>query len=245
MATLADSSPARGAAVSRTLYPRAQYYFFAVMVVTWIGFARSYFLRLGEVSIYHHIHGAVAGLWIVSLIAQPVLYQRGLMRWHRRVGRAAAYVLAPAMVVMVAVVLHVMFSGATGTPPLARYLLGYLDLWALIQFPLFVYLAVRFRRNTALHARWMAGTVLLLLPPALVRALLLVPFLHGFPGALFAGFGIVDLIMLLLILDDRRYGKIRAPYPIMLAMFLVMEATMMQAPGWGWWRAAAEWWGRI
>lgn len=215
------------------------------MVMTWIGFSRTYFLRLGEVTIFHHIHGAIAGLWIATLMVQPVLYQRGKMALHRRLGKIAAYGLAPLMVVGASVVMHLMFSGATGTPRMARYLLGYLDVWGMIQFPLFVYLAVRFRRDVGLHARWMAGTVLLLLPPAVVRALLMVPFLHGFPGALFAGFGIIDLIVVLLILDDRRYGKIRAPYPIMLALLLALESTMMLAPGWGWWRGLCDWWGRV
>ena len=215
------------------------------MVVTWIGFARSYFLRLGEVTVFHHIHGAIAGLWIASLIAQPILYQRNQMRLHRLVGKIAAFVLAPLMVVLVAIMMHLMFSGVTGTPPMVRYLLGYLDLWALVQFPLFVYLGVRYRRNTALHARWLAGTVLILLPPALVRALLLVPFLHPFPVKLLTGFAIVDVILVLLILDDRKYGRIRAPYPAMLTMFLVMEATMLLAPDWSWWRALADLWGRV
>lgn len=245
MATLANASPALGAKAPGKLYPHAQYYFLAAIVVTWIGFSHTYFMRLGEVTIFHHIHGAVAGLWITTLIVQPILYQRGQMRLHRLVGKIAAYGLAPLMVVMTSIVMHLMLSGSTGVPPMVRYLLGYLDLWGFVQFPLFVYLAVHYRKDTALHARWIAGTVLLLLPPALIRALLMVPFLHPFPVKLLTGFGIIDLIVVLLMLDDRRYGKIRAPYPIMLAMFLVMQGTMLLAPGWAWWRGLADWWGHI
>lgn len=243
MATATVSSPAANA--PRKLYPHAQWYFFAAIVVTWIGFSRSYFLQLGSVTIYHHIHGAIAGGWIATLIIQPILYQRGQMRLHRKLGKLAAYGLAPLMVLFASIVMHLMFAGVTGIPPIARYVLGYLDFMALWQFPLFVFLSVYYRKNLALHARWITGTVLLLLPPAMVRAMFLLPFVHGFVLALNLAFGTLELILVLLMLDDRRYGRIRAPYPIMLVMFLGIHFTMRFAAVWPWWHAVADWWGRI
>jgi hypothetical protein len=245
MATLANATTAPEISAPGKLYPHAQYYFFAAMVVTWIGFSRSYFLRLGSVSVFHHIHGAIAGLWIASLIVQPVLYQRGYMQLHRRIGTIAAYVLAPLMVVFASIVMHLMFSGSTGMPRMPGYVLGYLDLCSLIEFPLFVFLAVHYRRNVALHARWIAGTVLILLPPALVRITLMLPFIHSFPARLNLSFGVIDVILVLLILDDRRLGRIRAPYPVMLLMVLGIQASMGFAAGWQWWRSTADWWGGI
>lgn len=243
MATATVSSPA---VAPRKLYPHAQYYFAASIVMTWIGFSRTYFLQLGSVTIWHHLHGAVAGLWIASLIVQPILYQRGQMQWHRKLGKIAAYGLAPLMVVLASVVMHLMFAGTTSLPPIARYVLGYLDFCALIQFPLFVFLSVYYRRNLGLHARWIAGTVLLLLPPAMVRAMFMLPFIHGFVVALNAAFGMIELILVLLILDDRKYGRIRAPYPIMLAMIFFTHMTMrFAAVDWLWWHRVADWWGRI
>jgi len=227
------------------LYPRAHWYFLAAIATTWVGFSRSYFMRLGSVTIYHHIHGAIAGLWIATLIVQPLLYQRGLLRLHRRIGYFAAYVLAPLMVLGGAVMLHLMLAHQEGYPPGSPYMLGYLDFLALLEFPIFVFLAIYFARTLALHARWITGTVLLLLPPALTRALFFLPFVKSFPVALNITFSLIDVILLLLIADDRRYGRVRAPYPIILALTVLAHVTLNFAGGWDWWRHCADWYAAI
>ncbi len=59
------------------LYPYAPWFFALAIVVTVTGFSHTYFGRFGEVTIFHHIHGATAGAWMLLLIIRPILYQKG------------------------------------------------------------------------------------------------------------------------------------------------------------------------
>jgi hypothetical protein len=242
MATAVAAPPSRD---SGKLYPHAHWYFIAAIATTWVGFSRSYFMRLGSVTIYHHLHGAIAGLWIATLIVQPWLYQRGQLKLHRKIGYLAAYLLAPLMVIGGSVMLHLMLAHPEGYPPGAAYTLGFLDFLSLLEFPAFVILAIYFARDLALHARWIAGTVLLLLPPALTRAMFFLPFVRSFGMALNLCYPVIEVILLLLIADDRRYGRIRAPYPIMLALTVLAHVTLNFAAGWGWWHQLADWYGGV
>src|ERR1700712_4863687 len=97
MATATFSSPKTRRDV---VYPHAQWYFLLAIVLTWVGFARSYFAVIRTEPLLHHVHGALMGGWIALLIVQPILYQRGQLKLHRTLGRWGAFVLVPAMVVV-------------------------------------------------------------------------------------------------------------------------------------------------
>src|ERR1700761_5147048 len=91
---------------SGVVYPHAQWYFLLAIVVTWVGFAQSYFAVIRTEPLLHHIHGALMGGWIVLLIVQPILYQRGQLRLHRTLGRWGAFLLIPLIVVVGVLVVH-------------------------------------------------------------------------------------------------------------------------------------------
>ncbi len=221
-------------------YPNAQWYFLAAVVTTWIGFSRSYFLRIGHATIFQHAHGATAGLWMALLIVQPILYQRGQLELHRKLGRLGVYTLVPLLVMGGALMLHNMIKHQTGANPSAVYTLGYLDLWGLFMFPLFVVLAICYSRDTNLHARYMACTVLMLLPPALTRVLVFVPWVDSTAKSVDIAYGLMVVILLLLLRDDRNKGRLRAPYLIALALYLPMILTMNYAAHWPWWHKLAD-----
>jgi hypothetical protein len=222
------------------LYPNARWYFLAAVVVTWIGFSRSYFLRIGHATIFQHAHGATAGLWMALLIVQPVLYQRGKLELHRKLGRLGVYTLVPLLVMGGALMLHNMIKHQEAYPPGIVYTLGYLDLWSLFMFPLFVVLAIYYGSNTDLHARYMACTVLVLLPPALTRALVFIPWVDNITKSVNISYILMIVILGLLLFDDSRKGKIRAPYLVALALFLPMTLTMNFAGHWQWWHKLAD-----
>jgi hypothetical protein len=232
-------------AITRThrdtvLYPNAHWYFLAAIVTTWIGFSRSYFLRIGHATIFQHAHGATAGLWMLLLVVQPILYQRGELTLHRRLGRLGVFILVPLLVMGGALMLHNMIKHQTGANPEAVYTLGYLDLWALFMFPLFVVLAIYYARYTDLHARYMVCTVLELLPPALTRALTFVPWVANIAKSVDIAYGLMVVILLLLLRDDLRKGRLRAPYLVALALYLPMVLTMNHAAHWHWWHKLAD-----
>jgi hypothetical protein len=82
----------------------------------------------------------------------------------------------------------------------------------------------------------MALTILVLMPPALTRLLLLTPWFNDFPSALNMSFALVEMVLLLLILDDKRSGKIHLPYMLGLLLFGLLHLTMNFAAHWDWWR---------
>lgn len=222
------------------LYPHAQWYFLAAIVLTWIGFARSYFAVIATQPLLHHIHGALMGSWIALLIVQPILYQRGKLKLHRTLGRWGAFLLVPAIVVVGVLMVRSMFH-ATTLPPFIVNHLAFLDVNSLIDIPLFVGLAVYTARNVQLHARWISCTVLTMMPPALVRALPILPvFRHDFRFNVNLGMGLMVLALVLLILDDlRKDRRIYPPYPIALALTLFATVGANFCEHWSWWHSLA------
>lgn len=233
MATAVSSSPRTR---SSLVYPRAQWYFGLAIVVTWVGFARSYFAVIQTQPLLHHIHGALMGGWIALLIVQPILYQRGRMKLHRTLGRWGAFALIPAMVVVGFLMIRSMFR-STEIPPFVVDHLAFLDVNSLIDIPVFVGMAIYTARDVQRHARWISSTVMTMMPPALVRAMPILPvFRHSFTANVNLGMGLMCFIFVLLILDDwRKAGRVYPPYPIALACTVFAAVGANYALHWGWW----------
>jgi hypothetical protein len=225
---------------TKTLYPRAAWYFAAGILITWIGFSRSYFARLGANDIYHHIHGATAGAWMVLLIVQPILYHKGKLALHRKLGRIASIILVPLLVLGGIKMMHSMVNSHASYPPGVAYQLAYIDACSILLFLLFFGLSLYNSWNIHAHARYMACTVLVILPPAIVRALFLIPWFDGFAKTLNAGYFLTELALVVLLLDDRRYGPIRRPYLVALLLFVLLHVTLNVVPHWSWWHTMMD-----
>ena len=222
---------------SQSVYPYAHWYFALAIITTWVGFSQSYFSRLGKVTIFHHLHGATAGLWMVLVIVQPVLYHRGKISLHRQLGRIATYTLVPLLIIGGFVMMRLMIINKADYPPGAVYQLAYIDLYSLILFPLFFCLGIKYAKQVNLHARYMACTVLVLLPPAITRMLFLIPWFDSFNKTLNASFIIIELILLLLFWDDRKTtGRIQKTYQLAMVLFVLLHITMNYAGNWPWWQ---------
>jgi hypothetical protein len=222
------------------LYPHAQWYFLLAMGITWLGFSHTYFAVVRTEPLLHHIHGALMGGWIALLIIQPMLYQQGRLQLHRTLGRWGVYLLVPAIVVCGFLMVRRMIQ-MHNAPPSVLDQLAFLDLASLIVFPTLVILGIYHARNLQLHARYIVCTVLLLMPPALTRALFIVPSMHSFRENVNTAEALVDVVLVVLILADRRRGKIWAPYPLALLVFTVLAATSNYAKDWAWWHRLSGW----
>lgn len=211
------------------LYPHAHWYFALGILITWIGFSTSYFGKLAQTDIYHHIHGATAGLWMVLLIVQPVLYQRGRLDLHRKIGKWASAILVPMLVLGGIKMMHMMMQNQAAYPPGSTYQLAYIDCCSLLLFVFFFAISLWHARRIHLHARYMACTVLTILPPAITRLLFFIPWFDSFNKTLNGSFVAVEIVLLLLLRDDHRMGKIRKPYIVALVLFGILHLTMNYA----------------
>jgi hypothetical protein len=222
------------------LYPHAQWYFLLAMAITWLGFSRTYFAVIRTEPFVHHIHGALMGGWIALLVIQPMLYQRGNLELHRLLGRAGVYVLVPAIVVCGFFMDRRMIR-MQGMPPSAIDQFAFLDIGLLLLFPALVILSICYARNVQLHARYIVCTVLLLMPPSLTRALFFLPAIRSFEASVNISWMLVDLVLLVLIADDKRRGRIWAPYPLALGAFTFLAIVANYVKDWTWWHVVSGW----
>lgn len=223
------------------LYPRAVFYFLLLLAVALIGFSGSYFMRLADNNLVRHAHAVTAFAWVLLLIVQAWLMRRRKIVLHRKLGRSSL-VLAPLFVVSGLFLVQDMLArpGPFIEPFAVR--LAFIDLTTLAWFVVAYCLALRHRRDTPLHARYMASTALLVLPPALTRALgMLVPGITSFEMALHAGYVVTELLIVLLLVHDLRKERLRPPYVLLLAVIVLQQVAFVLLPGMSWWTRACAW----
>ncbi|MES2898100.1 MAG: hypothetical protein V4723_00155 [Pseudomonadota bacterium] len=214
------------------LYRNAPFYFALLLLTALVGFFPSFYSRIGEAKFTHLLHGGVATLWMLLLIGQSWLVRQRQLRWHRAIGKASVL-----LVVLFAIggvmIDHDMLTRSGGFAKAFGHRLFFLDMMATVYFVVAYALAIHNRHNVQLHARFMASTALLLLPPALARVLgfYVLPEGSSFALAFHLGFAISSLVVLALMLHDYHSGgKVRAPYLILLAVMLVQQASYEVLP---------------
>lgn len=220
---------------SSKLYPHASYYFALALIITWVGFSQSYFGRLNQVTIYHHIHGALAGGWILVLIIQPILYQQGKLALHKKIGKLAGYLIFPLLQLGGLKMIHSMLNSAAAYPPGAVNRLAYLDFVSVVLLIIFFYQGISKAKQLQLHARNMSMTVLIMLPPAIARMLFLIPWFDSFDKTLNASYGIIVLILGILLLDDHKKGRIYPTYVMGIVGVAFMLISQNLVGDWQWW----------
>jgi hypothetical protein len=228
--------PTDALAASRPFYSRVYWYFILAMAVTFAGFFESFFANLATTDAWHHIHGISATGWILLVIVQPWLYSRGKMPVHRKLGKLS-FLLAPMLIFGGMKMVHTMVTRRDEYPPFEAYRLSFIDCYSLVAFIFLFSAALYHRRNLQYHARYMAATVVLLMPPGLTRFMKYVPGIDGLPMALQANFIVLDIVILLMLLDDKRRGGFSKPYLQLAAIMVLMHILMTYAGHWGWWQA--------
>lgn len=136
------------------------------IVVAFVGFAPTYFLKSWferpPLTTIVHIHAALFSAWLVILLLQSVLIRTRRPGWHARLGVVALSVVA----LMVVTGFMVVLGKARPTPASQSFI--FTPLLSLVLFPLFVGLAIRYRRDAATHKRLMwLGTLLFMGAPML------------------------------------------------------------------------------
>lgn len=209
-------SPARPA----PFYANAPIYFALALLATVAGFFPSYFAKLGATDAAHHFHGIMATLWMVMLIAQGWSARVRRFPLHRWVGWSSV-VIAPLFVVSGLLMVRIMLAAADGFSRTYGGRLAFVDVTTMLGFGAAYGLAIYHRRQIGLHARYLAATAVMALPPGLARLLgHWAPGIRSFEAAFHGGYFLAELVVAALIVDDYRKGKIRAPY-VMLGALLV------------------------
>jgi hypothetical protein len=177
---------------------------------------------------------------MLLLITQGWLMAHGRLATHRRVGKLSL-VLAPLFVASGFMIVHAMAATTTGFDGRFGPRLVFVDLLATLYFAFAYAAALYYRRQTALHARWMVTTAILLVPPALSRLGGAFPFITSFEMSFHISFFAIEAIILLLLLDDARGDRVRAPYLVFLAVVVVQQLGFVLIPHIAGWPRFVAW----
>jgi len=218
------------------MFHRSSYWFGVMFCLALVAFWPMYLSKLPHgPDRYTHLHAVLMTAWLGLLIVQPLLIRRGQRALHRALG-AVSYVLVPAIVAASLLLTHHRARSMDEAVFRAEGVFFYLPVAAIALFAIAWALAIVYRRQPALHARFMVCTGLTLIDPLVAR----IAFFHfpPLPGPLLyqaIGYGLTDLVLLVLIVRERGQRQGRAAFPVMLAVFATAHLlwfTVAQGPGW-------------
>jgi hypothetical protein len=207
-----------------------------------------FFSKLSSTDSAHLIHGVSATLWMMVPILQSWLISRQKFTLHRRIGWATLGILAPILVVSGLHMVQLMVMRYQQTQAIRLLKFTFLDLCAITLFAVFLVLAVsRIRHNDVdSHARYMAGTVLFALEPALERVFVFyVPGVNGFAEALYFALMTMEAILVVLLFLEWRRGRVRLPFALALGFFIAMHALLTPVATSAAFANFANWFARI
>ena len=224
-------------------YPRAWLWVTVLVMLTVPAFWPNYLGKLGVVEWQLHVHGVTAGLWALLVIIQSFTIHRGQGNLHRTAG-LASLVLAPLFLAGGLLVIATMAIRPGPFTELFGARLAAIDAVSVFGFAAFVFLALKHRRNTGLHASWMLATIIPLINPTVGR--LIPAFVPGltirsveelprFASAVHLAQTLAIGIAFFLFLRYRRHGT---PMLIVAAM-LVFQTILFETVG------RSEWWSDV
>lgn len=214
----------------------------ALLLLALAGFWPSYVSHIGMADALTHLHAGLMLAWFGMLFAQPWLVRTRRLALHRQLGKVS-YVLVPALVLTCVALSQVRMAAVQPQGFGFQCLVLYLGLAASVIFAMFWGLAIRHRHDVALHARYMVGTALVLIDPALARLLATLAPQLG-PGVLWVSYGLLFVILGVLIWRDRgRHGQ-RA-FVFQLGVFVLNFVLIHVVPGSTPWQAFARAWGGL
>jgi membrane protein YdbS with pleckstrin-like domain len=192
--------------------------FFLILFIplVFLGFYKTYFIHFPSfeenIDGLVHLHAIIASIWIIMLIIQPLLIRYKKFEWHKTLGKIS-YLVFPLLILsfiprMIAII-------NSNHPNILFFPIA--DCTLLI---LFYSLAIYNRRKTPKHMRYMIGAAIVFLGPTIGR---IGPLLLGLPDIVTQNtqYGIIYLILIGLVLLDRKHGKKIQPYMVVFAGWIL------------------------
>lgn len=217
-------------------------YFFLLFLLAIVGFWPSYFSKFFDGSagfnFYFHFHAVMAIIWIACLIAQPVLIRKKNFALHRAIGKLS-YLIVPLFFISILLLAHSrieVIDENLGT-----------SLWVtfkdILIFSFGYGIAIRFRKQIALHARGMIVAGIVLIEPALVRLILYLFFAgEGFaPSGYLISIGLLYSLFIGLIIAERKQKTGRWVFPVALGLYVFVHSVLIFQIKISPWQAFAEW----
>jgi hypothetical protein len=199
-------------------YKNLGYILLLLIPFTFLGFYKSYFNQFPgfeDTRTFIHLHAAIASIWVVILLVQPFLIRNKKYKQHRIVGKIS-YVVFPLLIL--SFIPGMLKMANAGSPNL------FFPLSDVIMLIILYALAIYHKKNVAKHMRYMIGIALVFLDPTLGRiGVLLLELTDMVNQNLLCG--IIYLMLIGLILLDRKNGKNFKPYLLILSLWVIHQIT--------------------
>jgi hypothetical protein len=233
--------------LEKALYQRSYLFFIAFVALVVAGFWFTYFTRLLDQKNYRmHLHGIALIVWCGMLVTQAFLIYSKNHALHRTIGKFS-YAWVPVIVITTLDLLHYQLPKAQ---------LGTMDFFfvalvinALGAFLILYGLAIYYRKQPAIHARFMVCSVFPMLTPATDRIIYIffepmVPYLYTIEGNSIApvvGFAMADVILVALAIWDWRSHKRLYVFPLALAVLLGYHYSVLTFYQYDFWKTFSIW----
>ena len=193
---------------------------------------------------YAHFHAAMATLWVLMLISQPILIRSGRLSLHRAIGKFS-WVLAPAFVISVVLLANERIKGLEGPAYDFQTYILWLQVSTVILFAFCYAMAMIKRKSMVHHARFMICTGLTLIDPVVARLLLWMDRTPDWNYQWMA-YGIIYCILLAMIWKERKASSGRGVFPFMLGVFFVLQIPAnFSLTHQEWWQNFAAWYAAL
>ena len=194
-----------------------------------------------------HTHGIAMTLWCVMLIVQASLIRTKGHALHRQIGKAS-YVLVPLLVAATINLIHFRMKGGGTLPDIGLYQIALMVNGAVAFLAIYA-LAIYHRHEPTAHGRLMLCTVFPLFTPVTDRLIYahwpslttLVPTLDGVPLVQIFGFGLADLLLVILIAWDWRPKRRISAFATALGVLVIYHASVLTLYRFEFWRAFSDW----
>jgi hypothetical protein len=227
--------------VTNAIFRNSVFFFVLIPLFAVWGFWVTYFARPSEtVHSYEHIHGIALFGWCLMLIVQSSLIRKNRREAHRQIGKLS-YLLAP-LIVVSSLLLSNYKLNVRGLTDDGVYILS-LQMFLLIQYVVPYTLAIKNRKQSDVHARFMVCTALPLIDPIFARILFFNFIQADFSSGTFEyiTYAFTDLILLSLIVWDWKSHQRRDVFLPMLFVVLATQIPTFFVVGSSIWMAFAAW----
>ena len=215
-----------------------------LLALVGVGFWNTYFSRLALADAVTHLHAGLMLAWLAMLLVQPWLIRTRRIALHRQIGQFS-YGVMPGVLLTALWLSHLRVAAAPPEMFGLQAMLLYLGMAASLMLALFWGLAIRHRREPALHARYMVATALVMIDPAAARLMLAVLPEGARFNPSWGGYALTFAILAVLIAFDRTAPRGRSVFRFVAVVFALNFVLMHVVPGTSAWQSFARAWGGL
>ncbi|MBL7857975.1 MAG: hypothetical protein JNM57_09810 [Cyclobacteriaceae bacterium] len=234
--------------LEKIVFQKSYLLFIAFFLFAITGFWFTYFTKILDQENYRmHTHGITLLLWCLMLITQAFLIRAKNYTWHKRIGKLS-FVLVPLLIFTTLDLLKYRLEEVDALGNLDYFFIA-LVVNALLAFAILYGLAIFYKKNSALHARYMVCTVFPMFTPITDRIIYTyfpsiiphLPTIDAAPIAPVVGFMLADLMLIGLSIWDGLSHKRWNVFPVALAILLLYHYSVLNFYHFEFWKSFCGW----